>query len=164
MWIGWSHETGGWDGEFKSNHHQTSCSVYSNVSFVEKNNWKIENLKIPSSKNLLPFRFAFSFQFLSCLFFFFLLLFRATPIACGNSQARSWNRAATAGLGYSHSNSGSEPHRWRTPHRWHTSGNAGSLTRLLKPGIEPTSSWIPVEFIPTVPQRELPQFFSVSSI
>ena len=38
-------------------------------------------------------------------------------------------------------------------------GNAGSLTHRAWPGIEPASSWIPVEFITTEPQRELLRHF-----
>ena len=33
-------------------------------------------------------------------------------------------------------------------------GNAGSLTHWVRPGIEPTSSWILVRFISSVPQQE----------
>ena len=38
------------------------------------------------------------------LYLFFFLLFRATPVAHGSSQARGQIRAAAAGLQYSHSN------------------------------------------------------------
>ena len=34
-------------------------------------------------------------------------------------------------------------------------GNAGSLTHLVRPGINPASSWIPVRFVSTVPQELL---------
>ena len=37
-------------------------------------------------------------------------LFRATPVACGSSQARGWIGAAAAGLRHSHGNARSEPH------------------------------------------------------
>ena len=47
-----------------------------------------------------------------CNFFF---LFRAVPVAYGNSQATGPIRAAAAGLQHSHSNAGSEPHLWPTP-------------------------------------------------
>ena len=50
-----------------------------------------------------------------CLFVFVLLLFRATPVTYGSSQARGQNRAAAAGLHCSHSNLISEPCLWRTP-------------------------------------------------
>ena len=39
-------------------------------------------------------------------------------------------------------------------------GNDGSLTLLVRPGIEPVSSWILVRFISTVPQWELPYVLS----
>ena len=45
---------------------------------------------------------------LSTVFFFFL--FGAVPAAYGRSQAGGQDRAAAAGLCYSHSNLGSEPH------------------------------------------------------
>ena len=41
-------------------------------------------------------------------FFFFVLLFRATPAAHGGSQARGRNGALAASLHHSHSNAGSE--------------------------------------------------------
>ena len=76
-----------------------------------------------------------------CFFFFFFWLFffwlfRATPVACGSSQARGQIKAAAAGLHHSHS-------------------KAGFLTHWVGPGIEPTSSWILVRFITTKPQQEL---------
>ena len=54
---------------------------------------------------------------------FFLLLFRATPVAYGGFQARGLIGAIAAG--HSHSNTGSEPHlpTYTRAHR-----NAGSLT------------------------------------
>ena len=44
----------------------------------------------------------------------FILLFRATPTACGSSQARGRIRTTAASLHHSHDNSGSEPsqHLW----------------------------------------------------
>ena len=41
---------------------------------------------------------------------FFFCLFRAVPLARGNSQARGQIGAVAAGLHHSHSNTGSEPH------------------------------------------------------
>ena len=41
--------------------------------------------------------------------FFFFLLFRATPMACGGSQARGGIRGTAAGLYHSHSSVGFEP-------------------------------------------------------
>ena len=49
------------------------------------------------------------------LFYFILLLFRAAPAACGNSQARDGMGAIAASLYHSHSNTGSKPHLWPTP-------------------------------------------------
>ena len=42
-------------------------------------------------------------------------------------------------------------------------GNARFLTHWLRPGIEPTSSWILIGFITTKPWRELPQILSYHS-
>ena len=47
--------------------------------------------------------------------FFFFLLFGASPVAYGDSQARGLSGATAAGLHHSHSNTGSEPHLWPTP-------------------------------------------------
>ena len=49
---------------------------------------------------------AFSPKLCACVF----LLFRATPAAHGDSQARGRTGAAAAGLHHSHSNTGSGPH------------------------------------------------------
>ena len=49
------------------------------------------------------------------LFYFILLLFRATPVAYGGSQARGRIGTTAAGLHHSHSNTGSEPRLWPTP-------------------------------------------------
>ena len=43
------------------------------------------------------------------LFWFFFLLFRATPVAYGGSQARCRIEATAAGLHHSHSNARSGP-------------------------------------------------------
>ena len=48
-----------------------------------------------------------------CLFF--CLLFRATPSACGGSQARGQIGATAASLHHGHSNAGSKPHLRPTP-------------------------------------------------
>ena len=62
---------------------------------------------------------------------FFPLLFRATAMAYGNSQARSLIRAAAAGLHHSHSNTRCEPYLRATPQllvgfltHWSHSGNS----------------------------------------
>ena len=52
------------------------------------------------------------------IFFFFLVFSafsRATPAACGDSQARGPIGAVAAGLHHSHSNIGPEPHLRPTP-------------------------------------------------
>ena len=64
------------------------------------------------------------------LSFFFFCLFRATRAAYGASQARGWIGAISAGLHHSHS-------------------NARSLTRWVRPGINPASSWILVRLVST---------------
>ena len=60
--------------------------------------------------------------------------------------------ATAAGPRHSHSNVLSELRLWPTPT---AQGNAGSLTHLARPGIEPESSWILVRLVSTEPQREL---------
>ena len=71
-------------------------------------------------------------------------LFRATLKAYGGSQARGRIGAVATGLYQSHSNAGSEPlsGTYTTAH-----GSTGSLTHWLRPGINPTSSWILVGFV-----------------
>ena len=58
------------------------------------------------------------------IFFFFFLLFRASPIAYRSSQARSQIRAIDAGLPHSHSSMGSEPYTTAHSSTW-------SFTRVL---------------------------------
>ena len=48
-------------------------------------------------------------------FFFFILLFRATPAAYGGSKARDRIGATAATLLHSHNNVGSMPHMQPTP-------------------------------------------------
>ena len=69
---------------------------------------------------------------------------RATPMTYGGSQARGWSGAVVAG-------------RIRATSVTCTTaqGNAGSLTHWARPGMGPASSWIPVRFVFTEPQREL---------
>ena len=54
--------------------------------------------------------------------------------------------------------------RWPTPQpQWqiramsvtYSHSNAGSLTHLVRPGIEPATSWLPVRFVSAGPRREL---------
>ena len=56
-------------------------------------------------------------------YYYYYLLFSATPMAYGDFQARGRFRAVAAGLGHSHSNTGSEPHLQITP----------QLTSMLDP-------------------------------
>ena len=85
------------------------------------------------------------------LLFFFLSfflvgggLFRALPAASGSSQSRGRIRATAASLRHSHSQ-----HRIRAVSATYTTahGNAGNLTHWVRPGIELSSSWIPVRFL-----------------
>ena len=73
------------------------------------------------------------------VFYFFLLLFRATPLAYGSSWARDWIRATAAGLCHSHSKVGSELHLWPTPQL--------GQRHWVRKGMEPTSSKILVGFL-----------------
>ena len=82
------------------------------------------------------------FSSFSFILSFFWGLFRASPVAYGNSQAKGRIRASAAGRHHSYSNAGAMSATYTTAH-----GNAGSLTHRIKPGIEPTSSWILVRLI-----------------
>ena len=42
---------------------------------------------------------------------------------------------------------------------YHSSQQSQILKPLVRPGIEPATSWFPVGFVSTVPQRELPFAF-----
>ena len=82
--------------------------------------------------------------------FFFFLLFRATPTACGSSQARGQIRATVANLRHSHNNIGSKVCLQPIP----------QLTATLDP--QPTEqgqglNWHPHGFFSTAPQWELPR-------
>ena len=81
------------------------------------------------------------FNFFVCwLVGFFLLLFRAAPVAYGGSQARGQIGATDASLHHSHSNFGSEPHLQPTPQLTATLGplnKARDQTRNLM-----VPSWI----------------------
>ena len=106
-----------------------------------------------TSFHILPRGISSFFQLVSlCLFcffggffcFVFFFLFRATPAAYGNSQARGLNKICSC---------------WPTPHPqqlgiWGVfvtyttaQSKARSLTHWVRPGIEPTASWILVGFI-----------------
>ena len=84
--------------------------------------------------------------------------FRAIPTAYGSSQARGWIGAAAT----------LQPHQHRT---WAVSANytaahhnTGSLTHWLKPGIEPTSSWILVKLFLIMATPIFMQFYRLISI
>ena len=89
-------------------------------------------------------------------FFFFFWLFRATPVAYGNSQDRNRIGAIAPGLSYSH---------WPTPQPqqrgiWtHTTahGNASSWNHWARPRIEPTSSWVLIGFVNHWAAKEIPK-------
>ena len=71
---------------------------------------------LPSSQNFTSKSLVFCFFFRAIPFFSFSPpLFRATPAACGSSQARGRIGAVAAGLCYSRSNVGSKPHLQPTP-------------------------------------------------
>ena len=74
------------------------------------------------------------YNFFSFLSFFFL--FRAAFVACRSSQGKGQIGAVAGGLRSSHS-------------------NVGSLSHWARPGIQLTSSPIPVGFASAVPQWEL---------
>ena len=79
----------------------------------------------------------------SSFLFFVFLLFRAVPVAHGNSQARGRIGAAAAGLYRNHSNMGQALSvTYTTAH-----SNTGFLTHWARPGIKPTSSSILVRLI-----------------
>ena len=98
---------------------------------------------IPFSLNMILFYKEERLKFI--YLFIFWVFFRAAPVAYGGSQARGWIGAVAASLlCHSHSNPGSEP-RLQPTLKAH--GNTGSLTHWLRPGSEPTSSWILVGFV-----------------
>ena len=83
---------------------------------------------------------------------FLFLLFMATPLAYGGSQAPDQIRATAAGL-----TPPTQQRQIRAASGTHTTAcsNAGSLTHWTRPGIGPTTSWFLVGFVSTVPRREL---------
>ena len=80
---------------------------------------------------------------------FFSGLLRATPMTCGDCQARGRIGAVVDnGLRHSCRNIRSKPVcNYITAH-----GNARSLTHWARPGIEPASSWILVRFVSAEPR------------
>ena len=61
------------------------------------------------------YRLFFYFFFLFFFFFLVFCLFRAIPMAYGDSQLGVESELLATGLGHSHSNSGPEPHLWHIP-------------------------------------------------
>ena len=88
-----------------------------------------------------------------CLFW----LFKAVPTAYVSSQVRGPIGATAASLCHSHSNAGDLSHV--SVARTTAHGNARSPTHWVRPGIEPTSSWVLIRFISAAPQRELLGYF-----
>ena len=84
---------------------------------------------------------------------FFFCLFRATPTACGGSQARGRIPGQPTPQPQQHQIPAASV-TYTTAH-----GNAGSLTHWARPGIKPASSWILVTFVSAAPWRELPDVF-----
>ena len=93
---------------------------------------------------------------LLCFFFFlfFFCLFRATPTAYGNSQARGW--IGVAAISHSHSQARLEPHLQLT---LQLTATPGPVTHWARPGIKPASSWILVIFLTHWATQELLLFF-----
>ena len=79
-------------------------------------------------------------------------------MAHGGSQARDPIRAAAANPHHSHSNAGSQPYLQPT---LQLTTMPDPLTYRVRPGIEPTSSWISVGFITAEPQLELRNVLSM---
>ena len=73
----------------------------------------LENDEFSVSDERTPASFMMKFWFWFCCVFF--LLFRATPMAYGGSQARGQIGATAPSLCHSHSNTGSELHLWCAP-------------------------------------------------
>ena len=84
------------------------------ISLEKKGNSHSGNNRDESGR-LPSFLLSFLSFSLSLLPSFLFAFFRATPAACGGSQARDWIRAAPAGLHHSHSHAGSEPRLQHTP-------------------------------------------------
>ena len=81
----------------------------------------------------------------------YIFFFRATPMAYGSSQGSNWNCICPS-TPY-HSNTGSKSHLRPTPQ---LTATPDSLTHWARPGVKPTSSWIPAGFVSAAPQQEFP--------
>ena len=104
--------------------------------------------KVCSCCSMYQYFILFSFF----LFFFFL---RASLAPYGSSQTRGLIRATAISLHYNHNNGKiwAASATYSTAHR-----NARSPTHWARPGIKPTSSWIPVGFVSAEPKWELLQW------
>ena len=89
------------------------------------------------------FYFFYLFIF-NLIYFYFYFFFRAVPTAYESFWARGRFRAAAANLCHSHSNARSEPHLWPT---LQFMAMLDPSTHWGRPGIEPASSWILIEFL-----------------
>ena len=83
-------------------------------------------------------------------FFFFFLPFRAAPEAYGDSQVESELHQPA----YTTATATQDPSRVCSLH--HSSQQHRILTCWVRPGIQPTSSWIQSGSLTSEPQRELP--------
>ena len=115
----------------------------------------------------------FSPEVLTCLFVFFLpfflpsslpsfsFLFRATPVTCGCSLAKSRVRVAAASL-----HDSPQKHQNQATSASYTAacGNARSLTHWARWGIKPASSWILVGFLSHWATTGTPPFCFPNSI
>ena len=103
----------------------------------------LENCLFRSSAHFKIRGFFVSLVFFVCLFVFLYWLFRATPMAYGGSQPKSWISAVNC-------RPTPQPQLrqiWASSVTYTTGhGNARSLTHWSRPGIEPTSSWVLVRF------------------
>ena len=89
---------------------------------------------------------------------FFFLLFRATPVAYGDPQARGRMNQSYSCQPMQQSQ---QQRIWAESATYTTArSNARSLTHLVRPGIEPETSWFLVRFISIVPWWELLFTFS----
>ena len=83
------------------------------------------------------------------LFYFYLFAFQARPNGIWKFQARGQTGATAASLHHSHGNMGWELCLQSTPQLM---AMVDLQTHWVRPGIKPTSSWILVRFISSVPQ------------
>ena len=91
-------------------------------------------------------------------FFFFFLGPHLQNMDVPNIGVKK-NGAVVAGPHHSHSNAGSMPCLQPTPPQ--LTAMLDPLTHSARPGTEPTSSWILVRFISSVPQGELQNLYFI---